>query len=437
MAADAPLNLFQRMMLRWRDLHPYNPVHVVRIPTALEVTRLKACLAERLQALGLTGLVIDRRRWRLRFEGGPATVGLAVEAAGADPLATLSQTIEREFNLPFPRTTEDPFRFIAIDEGDAFQLVLVYDHYIASGDSMARVLTSIARAYVGAESTAAPAPTGCCSRTYRGVFLRHPRWALRAMLGLAPMAASARRAFRPHDANPNDARNAFTYVRLGPLQASALLGTAKAWGITLNELLTASLLLALAPLAAERRHEPRRTELAVASILNVRGDFGADARDALGPFLAAFRFSHAVPDGIGLRQLARDVHAIWARIKSGHLYLQSIVALAASALVWPWLSAARRSRLCAKHFPTWAGVTSLNMNSIWSADERAGAVRLDYLRAVPTGPLCPLVLAVTTVHDVLHVGVAYRTAAYSRAEVDAVVAGMLRDVEALRLEASR
>ena len=61
------LNLFQRMMLRWRDLHPYNPVHVARVPAALEPERLRACVAQRLEALGVTGVWVDRVRWRLRY----------------------------------------------------------------------------------------------------------------------------------------------------------------------------------------------------------------------------------------------------------------------------------------------------------------------------------------------------------------------------------
>ena len=55
----------------------------------------------------------------------------------------------------------------------------------------------------------------------------------------------------------------------------------------------------------------------------------------------------------------------------------------------------------------------------------------DYLRAVSTGPLCPLVLAVTTARDALHVGVSFRTAAFSRADVDGVIAGFKRCIESL------
>ena len=39
------LNFFQRMMLRWRELHPYNPVHVVRVPAPLDAESVLALLA--------------------------------------------------------------------------------------------------------------------------------------------------------------------------------------------------------------------------------------------------------------------------------------------------------------------------------------------------------------------------------------------------------
>jgi hypothetical protein len=425
MGAGARLNLFQRMMLRWRDLHPYNPVHVVRVPAPLEPERLRACIARRLATLGLTGLNVDPLRWRFRYEGGPAAVELALASAGSDAPAELSRTIEREFNRPFAQgRRENPLRFVAIDEGDAFQLVLAYDHFVASGDSIARLLGGVACAYIGADEK--PMPMERYPPTYRNLFLRHPLWVLRSILGLARMVAAARRAFRVRYDKVEDGHNAFTCLRLGPPQHGALLATAKAWGITLNELLMAILLHALSPLAARRRDEKRRNELAVASIVNIRPDFGAEALDALSPFLAAFRVAHEVPDGIGLRQLALDVHEEAARVRQAHLHLQSIMALGVSALLWPWLSTSRRAGLYAKHFPAWAGITSLNLDTIWARSGCSGATRLDYLRAVPTGPLCPLVFAVTRAHDVLHVGIAHRTAAFSRADVDRVSAAFMR-----------
>ncbi len=437
MGSGVRLNLFQRMMLRWRELHPYNPVHVVRVPDRLDPDRLRDTIAARLGSLGLTGLSVDEHRWRFNCGGGLPSVDLAVVAAGSDPQATLSRLIEGEFNRPFPTAQPaQPFRFMVVDAGESFQLLLVYDHYVASGDSIARLLTGIACAYLRPDRALDAVPMERYASTYRSLFLRHPGWAVRAILGLPRMIASARRSYRPRYAQIADGRNAYTYLRLGPPQTDALLRVAKAWGVSFNELLMASLMLALSPLAAGRRHEARRNELAVASILSMRQDFGVDANLALSPFLAAFRVSHKVPDGIGLQQLAQEVHAASVHVRQRHLYLQSILGLGVSALLWPWLSTARRQRLYPKHFPVWAGITSLNLSPIWARTQCADTARLDYLRAVPTGPLCPLVLAVTTAHDVLHLGIAFRTAAFTREQVNAVVADLRHGINLLPAEPS-
>jgi hypothetical protein len=425
-------NLFQRMMLRWRELHPYNPVHVVRIPKALDAGHLRACIGERLQSAGLTGMVIDRERWRFRYEGGPEAVQLTIAAAD-DPITELSRAIEREFNLQFASGARaHPFRFLAIDDNGAFYLALAYDHFVAGGDSIARLLTGIACAYTGRGSSALTAVERYPA-TYRSLLLRHPIWLIRAIAGLPALIARTRKALRPHYGNFEDAYNAFTYFRLDPAQMQGLRNAAAAWEVTHNDLLMACLLQALAPLATGSRSGQKRTEIAVASILNVRQDFPGGASEALSPCLAAFRVSHPQPDGIGLRPLAQEVHAVSARVRRGHLYLQSILALGVSALLWPLLSARQRHRFYPKHYPSWAGITTININPIWDRAECADAA-LDYLRAVPTGPLCPLVFAFTTAHDVLHVGVSFRTTALSRVAVDGVAAEFVRCIDRLRAE---
>jgi hypothetical protein len=203
--------------------------------------------------------------------------------------------------------------------------------------------------------------------------------------------------------------------------------------VTFNDLLLASVLRALAPLALERERQPRRRELAVASIVNIRDDFGAAARAALSPFLASFRVAHSVPAGIGLRELVQAVHAETARVKAQRLDLLSLLALGFSALLWPFLSPDRRARFYVKYHPAWAGVTTLNVNALWGKGDGRD-VRFDYLRAAPTGPLCPMVFAVTTVRDVLHVGLSYRTALFSEAAIDVVASEFVRCIESIREE---
>lgn len=430
-ARSGRLNLFQRMMLRWSDLHPYSGVHVVHLDRPLP-ERLAERIAGVLEGHGLTGLVLDPRRRRFRYESGPAEVVLEILPGGSDPLAVVCSEVERQLNAPFPHAhRSNPFRFFAVVAPDSFHLGLAYDHFIAGGDAIALLLKDIAAACTAAvpPSTGGPAPDPY-PRTYRGLLARHPVAFAKGLFRLPELIATSRRSFRPRYRG-DDAHNGFACFRVGPTQFEALRRAGKAWGVTLNDVFLASLLLALSPLAAERRHGHRRRELAVASIVNTRADFGVDPRATFGQFLASFRVAHPVPEGIGLQELAQDVHAETARAKREKLYLQTILALGLSGLIWPFLSVRRRGGFFAKYYPAWGGVTALNVTDLWSKSAADGTQALEYLRAGSTGPLCPLVFAVTTARDTLHVGVSYRTAAFSRATVDDVTAEFIRCIGSL------
>lgn len=434
MRASGRLNLFQRTMLRWRASHPYNAVHVVRIPRPLAEVPLAEQIGRSLEAHGLTGLVLDARRRRFRYEGGPAEVVLEVLPGGANSPGVVCGEIERQLNLPFADAERvNPFRFFAVTGADHFHLGLAYDHFVAGGDSIALLLDGIAAACVGAEpDRARGSPPERYPGTYRGVFARHPAALIKVLAHLPGSIAKSRRSFRPRYRADADAQVGFAYFRLDPAELAALRGAGKAWGVTLTDVLLAGLLQALAPLAADRRREGRRRELAVASIVNSREDFGAEPERVFSQFLASFSVVHPVPDGIALRELARDVHTETTRIKRDKLYLQTIVALGVAGLMWPFLSARRREGFFAKYHPVWGGVTLLNVDALWARSGRNGVRSWEYFRAGPTGPLCPLVFAATTARGALHVGVSYRTAAFSRATVDGVVAGFRRSIDSFK-----
>src|SRR5262249_3909990 len=160
---------------------------------------------------------------------------------------------------------------------------------------------------------------------------------------------------------------------------------------------------------AERRRAPRRNELAVASIVNLRGELASDADSTFGQFLSSLRVSHPMPSAIDLRQLARDVHAETSRVRKRRLYLQSLLALGAAGVGWRFLSVERRRGYFAKHYPIWAGVSAVHVDPLWALalpELPAG----EYLRAVSTGPLAPMVFAISTLGSALWVGVTFRSA---------------------------
>jgi hypothetical protein len=72
----------------------------------------------------------------------------------------------------------------------------------------------------------------------------------------------------------------------------------------------------------------------------------------------------------------------------------------------------------------------VNVDALWQP-VAAGAAPPEYVRAVPTGPLSPLVLAVTTAAGMLEIGISFRLAAFTREEIDKMAASILDRVGGL------
>ncbi len=411
------LNLFQRSMLRWRDIHPYSAVHVVRIDSPLDAAALAASIEAQVAAWGLTGFTLDARRRRFDYQGGSAAAELVILSGTADPEVALDVEIERQLNLPFAIVPgQSPFRFFAVPLDEAFHLGVAYDHFIAGGDAIAGLLAAIAARHGGTPDTGA-APQAY-PPTYRNYFARHPVHMLRALAQLPRLFGDAKRAVRPRYPDPDDGHNAYAHFRFSAADAAALRATQDAWSVSLNDLLIAALMRSLSPVTMERRSAPRRREIAVSSIVNIRRDFGARAQGAFGQFLAIMRVMHPVPEGIDLATLAREIHRATAEDRRVHRHLRSILPLGVAGMIWPFLQQRHRKRFFTKHTPALGGVTLLHVDSAWSGT--GSAPPRDYLRAVSTGPTTPIVLAVSTVAGALSVGVSYRRTAVDRSIVAAI-----------------
>ncbi len=427
------LNLFQAAILRWRALHPYNAVHVVRVGQPIDTVRLEAALRGQLELLGITGLELDARRRRYEWHGGPATPGLRVIAAAPDSLASLSREMERELNAGFAADGRlEPFRFFALEDGEGFYLGLAYDHWVAGGDSIVGLLHGLVTCYL--QGPAQTAPEGVNARRYGPTYARLLRRqflsCVNALWGLPKLAASCRRAFRPRYAAPQDGYNAVALTRIDAANRARLDACASAWGITSHDLLLAIVLKALSPLTMGRLQSPTRNEIAVASIVNIRRDLGEAASAALAPYLASFRVSHPTPDDMLLRDLASAINAQTSEIKQHKRYLQTLLAMGIAGLEWRFLSPLQRQRFFAKHYPVCAGTTPLSVDTLWNGGT-ARAPGLDYLRVVSTGPLSPMILAFAMVGDVINVGISFRTTVFRRDAVEGIAAAMLQSIRTL------
>lgn len=409
-------NLFQATMLRWREMHPYNAVHVVVIERPLDAAALLRHIDAQLESQGLTGFELDARRRRYQYNGGRARAALATLPGMPDPDEAVRAEMERQLNAPFPLSGRiEPFRFFAVDAGDRFYFGVAYDHIIAGGDSIAVLLKGITERHSGA-AVDAPAQQ-LYPATFTRLFARRAWSFVTGIPHFAMILAGCRRAYRPESHGGDDPSNALARLRVEGADFETLSRTAATWGVTGNELLIAILLRALSPFAADRWPGPRN-QLAVGSIINVRNDYQPGPTRVFGQFLSSCRVASPVPPELALRDLARDVHAQLRRVRRRRLYLQMLVLIAISGRIWPRLSSGQRARFHAKHYPLMAGITPLNVNALWR--DAGGGAPPRYLRAVSTGPLAPLIVAATKAGDAIELGLSFRTTIFSRDDVSRI-----------------
>ena len=173
-------NIFQKTMLQWNEMHPYSAVHVVRIPEPLDLTRLNQLIDRELEQLGLTGLVIDKRRGTFEYRGGSLHNELKV--LEGDPNSVLQREIEEQLNASFPDDGPlHPFRFFVMKEEDAFRLGLVYFHVIAGAESIILLLKRFTSKYLGQDLPSLSAPLDLYP-SGPGTFLsRHPEYLLKRL----------------------------------------------------------------------------------------------------------------------------------------------------------------------------------------------------------------------------------------------------------------
>lgn len=410
------LNSFQKTMLQWNDLQPYNAVHVARVAGPLDPERLERILQGRLAAGKLRGFTLDRDRGGFRWDDDPAAVEIKHLAGEAGPEPLLGQEVERQLNTPFPSEGRCvPFRFFVLPLASGFFLGLAYFHVVADAEAVVHLMRQLIADYLADAGAKDVHAGGLHPGGANGEPGRSPLLLARRIATLPQRLRDLRRSCRPPCRDAQDLTNRLAMFRLSVDDFQALKSAAKAWEVTVNDLCLALLLKGLAALAPEGRRASRRSALSVGCIVNTRNDLGVDGERSFGLFLGSFVVTHDVPEGIAMRDLARAVRARTRRIKQQRLYLGGRFELAFARLLCSWLSPERRRRFYLKHHPLWGGITNLNLNRLWNVAETTAPA--DYFRAVSTGPAVPLVLSITTLRDLVNLTFTYRSSVFEPIQV--------------------
>ena len=423
------LNVFQRAMLQWNDLHPYHAVHVLHLRGKADLEQLHRVIHRCLTVHGLNGLMLDRRSGSFQYGEGRLSADLSLVQPGPDPIVSIHSEIERQLSRRFAiQSPFTPFRFFVVPNGDRFFLGLTYFHPVADAESVSLLLRELAVDYHTGKRPDPGRRLDCHPPRHDRLWFSRAGATVRNLLALSSEIRAMRHAHRAPVPEPADLGNRFRLMRVDAETLDRLTGTARAWGITLHDLLLATLMKSLSGLAPGRHSETRRRNIALGTIVNVRRDHGINSAETFGLFLGSFVVTHPVPREMALKPLAADLHRQTDHIKRRKLYLASPLKLRLSGCLIAMYSTPRQKKFYQKHHPLWGGITNMNINTLWSRDDEA---TVDYFRAVSTGPVTPLVLSVTTFGDHMNIGLTYRPAVFSFEEIDLVQEQLCRQFAGL------
>jgi hypothetical protein len=404
----ARLNVFQRLARAWQAVHPYNAAQVLRIHGRADQAAVGRAWDDTLATHGLGRSAVSGR-W-CAYES-PAHG--AISTVNHLPSETLlARHLTDELNRPFESPDGCPFRPFLIEHphGESYSFGVVYQHWTADSVSV-RLLLRDWFSRLDDPPSRATAPFPPTRLSYRDLFgPSHPAWrADTALLALLRRYLAMRRVRKIHTMGPLDYPVRVRLADAGPGLLEPLHQYARRRGVKLNDVFVAALAEACAALVPAQ-DRPGRHDLAVASVADLRphaGRHSADLSETFGLFLG---FTTSVCRERHLHDWDRLLDSVAAQSRVSRrdgIGPASALWLAAAAVGSRFVPPGRMYDFHRKEIPLAAGISNVNLGGTW-VEGRHPAPLVSYLRVSPTGPMVPLVLAVTSLGDRMDLALTYR-----------------------------
>ena len=175
------LNVFQRVMLQWSELSPYNAAHTYRLAGPLDLPALEEAVRETFatNGIGIAEIDPDGVWYRHQRDDDPTIEVVDGEGPAEDRLVDhVARGINRPFGRPFCR----PFRISAVDGGPRSHYVtLLYDHWAADSVGARLIMRHVLGRYLKLAIPVNSDPLDLYPGTYGEVFGNRLRGARLAM----------------------------------------------------------------------------------------------------------------------------------------------------------------------------------------------------------------------------------------------------------------
>jgi hypothetical protein len=423
-AAQRP-NIFQRLTRQWSAVYPFNGAQVVILSEETGGRDWDGAWRLACQDLGLGRLLCAGGRYRHEALGCEMGKDCVCHEGGT----SLEEVIEKGMNQRISLAETGPFRPFVGSLAGQHCAGIIYEHWVADSLSVRMVMRRwLERALEGSDA--------CNPRPMRwpaGGFARHfgPQtgaWnPVPAILDGARFVDRMRRVRALKIVESSPWRTGFLIARGTDGLLDRLKAAARAMGATVNDLLVAAALEAVARELPIANRSKRRRDWAVGSIVDLRRQ-GNGLADVFGNFLgftAAFARPAEVTDW---RRLVAVVNRQTRRDKQTGAAAASCMMMAVALAARCVLDSSKTAYFCRLHAPLTAGVSNVNLTRQWPSRWEGDPI-VDWVRASPTGPMAPLVFAVTSFGRGLSIGVTFRESIVNRATAQRVTDAFLDRLE--------
>jgi NRPS condensation-like uncharacterized protein len=429
------LNAFQRVMLQWSELHPYNAIHTYRLAGTLNEPAFRRAVDDAFDHNSLGVAELDPDGVWYRHEETDLQQPVEINRIDGDEPAEdrLATNIVRELNRPFGRPRCQPFRFSVLDaDDDSHFISLIYDHWATDSIGARLLMRHVLGRYLNLDIPENAEKLDLYPGTYRDVFSHR--------LGGIHLAGPMLRSIRSWLANRSTRRVAYTsasqmevgyaFSQFSPGTVQQVRQFARDNDASVNDVFLAALCRAMAPLLPKRSHSAKSHGMTLGTIVDTRADAEENLGETLGTFLGYYLIRAAGDGKIALGELTQNIAALTRKKKQQRSYLDSAVNFRVAGAIWPRLKPEDRLHFVRRVMPLSAGISNVYLRGTW-IDRNAADQILDVRRTVSSGPALPLVISPTTLHDQMNIGVSYRATGFSRSKIETIVSSLTDQLETL------
>jgi hypothetical protein len=391
MESSARLNVFQKIVRRWDSLHPYNAAQIFHLRGSPDISALSEAWNRTLAELRI---------------GVPVSIKSIKDS--------LEDWITSQMNLRFEPNQASPFRPFILVQSDSYFLGIVYHHWVADSASIRLLM----REWLFRAFDPARARRSAITIAQRGYWHHFGPAAARWDFGLALLKSMRwsnhlRHVRRVESKHFDDFTMSFSLHRFADNAIDTIRSAARKCGATVNDWFLA----AIAQTCSESvvvPPSPRRSDLALGTIVDLRARSRNTLGDAFGLFLG---FTNVLLRPQELNDFPTLVAAIarQTRLHKTESAAESSMIRMAAGIVADKLYGHDRAKIVnfyRKRFPLAGGISNVNLNGTWPQEYHPDPL-IEYIRVSPTGPMMPVVFTTTTLGKSLNFGLTTRDSVVS------------------------